>query len=65
MMSRHDLHAEREWIAMVSERNERARRIKRMRNKVPRNEDERTLLLMVVILAVLPLAVGGVLWAML
>ena len=67
MMNRHDLHAEREWIEFMAERNERARRIHWMRKaRVPRDDDhERTLLVMVVILAVLPIAVGGIVWLIL
>lgn len=66
-MSRHDLHAEREWIDMMIERNERARRIRAMRKaRVPRDDSaERTLLVMVVILALIPICVGGIVWAIL
>ena len=65
-MSRHDLHAEREWVEFMAERNERARRIKAMRNRVPRDDShERTLLVMVVILALLPICVGGIVCAIL
>ena len=64
MMSRHDLHAEREWIAQMAERNERARRIKEMRRrKIPVDDHEETLLLLFVVGVVNVLAlIGVVVW---
>ena len=49
MMSRHDLHAEREWQQQMSERNERSRRIKMRRRKIPVDDHEETLLLLFVV----------------
>lgn len=58
------LTSERDWIDFMAERNDRARRIRAMRKaRVPRDDSaERTLLVMVVILALLPIAVGGIVW---
>ena len=62
-MSRHDLHAEREWIAQIAERNERARRIKMRRRKLPVDNHEETLLLLFVVGVVNVLAlIGVVVW---
>ena len=67
MMSRHDLHAEREWRKQMEEKEQfYAWDNPPKKTKVPRDDDyERTLLLMVVILALLPIAVGGIVWAIL
>ena len=64
-MSRHDLHAEREWQQQMSERNERARRIKMRRRKIPVDDHEETLLLLFVVGVVNVLAlIGVVVWVL-
>lgn len=61
-MDRHDLHAEREWIAYMAERNERARRLAdRRRPRVPRDRSTGETLLIGVAIVVVNVAVIGML----
>jgi flagellar basal body-associated protein FliL len=54
-MSRHDLHAEREWQAQMAER-----RTPMKRNKVPRDNGQETMLMLVIVMVLNVLALIGV-----
>jgi hypothetical protein len=59
-MSRHDLHAERDWQQQMAERRTTVKR-----NKVPRDNGQETMLMLVIVMVLNVLAVVGVVaWMM-